>query len=47
MDPNARNTHAEFEGSIPRTAEEMVAYFLAFPLGKLIVNQLIIIATFT
>ncbi|KAG2129983.1 hypothetical protein BD769DRAFT_1355823, partial [Suillus cothurnatus] len=34
MDPNARNTHAEFEGSIPRTAEEMVAYFLAFPLGQ-------------
>jgi ATP-binding cassette subfamily G (WHITE) protein 2 (SNQ2) len=33
-DPNARNTRAEFEGSIPRTAEEMAAYFLASPLGQ-------------
>ncbi|KAG1861109.1 ABC-2 type transporter-domain-containing protein [Suillus subalutaceus] len=33
-DPNARNFRADVEASIPRTAEEMAAYFLASPLGQ-------------
>ncbi|OJA14947.1 hypothetical protein AZE42_03704 [Rhizopogon vesiculosus] len=33
-DPNARNIRAGFEGTVPRTTEEMAAHFLASPLGK-------------
>lgn len=33
-DPNARNFRDEVEGTVPRTAAEMAAYFLASPLGK-------------
>ncbi|KAG1859914.1 ABC-2 type transporter-domain-containing protein [Suillus tomentosus] len=33
-DPNARNFRADVKGPIPRTAEEMAAYFLASPLGQ-------------